>query len=233
MRFWGVTLTMRLRVVFSTTSSSIMALASPFSMRRYAISMVCCHVLYGMWVVTAETLMSRSPLVLHTWPDVVWWCCVLSRPSWVSSVSLEFPHCGFAQWGLGRSPHLTDLFGEDLVVRPASQACSTRTWSFFPVSQVCSARTWSFISPHRLAWQGLDRSPHLVGLLSGDLVVRPAPQVCSAGIWSFVLPHRLARWGLDRSSRLTGLLNKWVGERLWALLWVPYPRAPDNNSIDI
>jgi hypothetical protein len=57
------------------------------------------------------------------------------------------------------------------------------------------------------ALRGLGRSPHLVDLLGGGLVVCPISQTCSAGIWLVAPPHRLARRGLGRSSCLAHLVG--------------------------
>jgi hypothetical protein len=48
----------RFRVVFSTTSSSVMTLASTLSMRRHTLSMAYCPVLSGIQV-TIETLVLK------------------------------------------------------------------------------------------------------------------------------------------------------------------------------
>jgi hypothetical protein len=126
-------LTMRLRYgVFCTTSSSVNALASPSIMRGHAPGMACCHVLSGTLVVTMEALLLWSPLVLHTWPKHGWvMLCLVAEvvDRWCLS---GFPPCGFAWRGLDRPSCLVGLPDEDLVVRPASQACSARTWSFLP-----------------------------------------------------------------------------------------------------
>jgi hypothetical protein len=67
-----------------------------------------------------------------------------SSESWSSSGSWLFASpCRLHRWGFGRSLRLADLLGEglgrslrladllggDLIVRPASQACSAGTWS--------------------------------------------------------------------------------------------------------
>jgi hypothetical protein len=49
-------------------SSSVMAFVSPSNMCGHTPGMACCHVISGMFVVTVETLMLRSPSVLYTWP---------------------------------------------------------------------------------------------------------------------------------------------------------------------
>lgn len=89
------------------------------------------------------------------------------------------------------SPRLIEFLDGDLVARPTSQACSTRTWSF--------------TSPHRLARWELGHLPRLTDLLSRDLVGRHALQTCSVGTWSFDIAG-FAQRGPDRSRRLTDLL---------------------------
>jgi hypothetical protein len=156
---------------------------------------VCCPIISGMWVVTVETLLSWSPLVLHIWSGhgLVIMCPVATgvdqqrRPG--------FLLCESVWCELGRSPYL-DLLGGDLVVRR--------------VLRTCSAGTWSFAPPRRLARRGLDRSCRLVDLLGGVAVT-----------WSFAPPRRLTWWGLDCSRHLMYLLGKWLERGIWASPWVP------------
>jgi hypothetical protein len=58
------------------------------------------------------------------------------------------------------------------------------------------------------AWRELGRTPRLVGMLRGDLVVRRAEQACSVGTWLFIPPCGLARRGLGHTPHLTGLPNR-------------------------
>jgi hypothetical protein len=88
---------------------------------------------------------------------------------------------------------------------------------------------WSFDLPHRLARWGLIRSPRLVDLLGGDLVVHPASETYSMEVWSFASlsksaasPPRLAQCGHDclhcLADLLSGdLIDSWARERFLAL----------------
>lgn len=115
------------------------------------------------------------------------WACSLrislvvrSQTCLARAWSFALPH-GIARRGLGRSPHLVDLLGGGLVIRPASRNCSAGTWSL-----ACFTDS-----------------------LDGDLVVHHASQTCSAGACSLAPPRRLARRGFGRLSRLADLL--WFG----------------------
>jgi hypothetical protein len=124
--------------MFSTTSYSVNALASPSSMREHALDVLSCP-LSGTWVVTVETLLPWPPLVLHAWHGhgLVTTCPVTTVMD--QQHRLGFPPCGFAWCDLGRMSCLIDLLGGDL----------------------------SFVPPRRLARQELGRSTRLVGLLGG------------------------------------------------------------------
>jgi hypothetical protein len=98
------------------------------------------------------------------------------------------PPYWFAQRGLDCSSCLAGSLGGDLVVRPASQACSVRIWSS--------------VLPRRLAWREFGRPSRVAGMLDRDLVVRIASYACLARTWSSVPPCRLARRGPSRSSAL-------------------------------
>jgi hypothetical protein len=117
----------------------------------------------------------------------------LSRPSWVDSIGLSSFLVGPLGGDFGRSPRLADFLSWDMVGRPASQTCSTRTWSFAPSPRL--ARQELDHSPCRAR---LGRSPRLADSLGEGLVVRPASQTRLAGPWSFAPPRKLARRGLGR-----------------------------------
>jgi hypothetical protein len=111
-------------------------------------------------------------------PDVVWWWRVLS--------------CWRGSAVLGRSFHLTELLGEDLVSCLVSQGWLTMSWSIAPsagllgkglvarsASLGCSAEGWSASLPRRVVWP-----LRIVGLLGRGLVVHSASQGCSTEGWS-------------------------------------------------
>jgi hypothetical protein len=110
----------RLRVVFSTASSSVMAIVSPFSMCWHTVGMACCHVPSGMWVVAAETPMLRSPSVLYTWLGHGLVMSRLVHLAWLNSIRSTHSSCRFDCQGAGRPSRLAGLLGGDLVVRLAS-----------------------------------------------------------------------------------------------------------------
>jgi hypothetical protein len=104
-----------------------------------------CPVLYGMWVIIVETLLSWPPLVLHTWTrhDLVMMCPVtvaVGQQRWLGSF-------------------LAGPLGMNLVVHPASQACSRGDLVVRLASQACSVGTWSFVPPRGLARWGLGHTP--------------------------------------------------------------------------
>lgn len=133
-------LTVRLRVVFSMASSSVMAFASPFNMRGHTPGMACCRVLSGMFVVTVETLMLRSPSVLYTWPGPGLVMSRVVQLTWINNIGSAHSSCRFVHQGLGRSSHLAELLGKDSIVRPAFLGCSARTWSSIPPRWVAQRR---------------------------------------------------------------------------------------------
>jgi hypothetical protein len=174
-----------------------------------------------------------SPFVLHTWLEhgLVMMCLVtvvVGQQRWPG-----FLPCGSAWRELGRSSHLADLLSGDLIVRPVSQACSTKAWSFTP--------------PHGLARRGLGCTPRLVALLGEGLVVRLTSWICLAETWSYASPRRFAWRGIGRSSSLVRFLDRDLVVRpvvrtcsanglergLWAAPWVPRSWVPDNECLKI
>jgi hypothetical protein len=173
----------RLRVLSSTASSSVMAIASPFSMRWHTVGMACCPVPSGMWVVAAETPMLRSPSVLYTWLGHGLVMSRLVHLAWLNSIRSTHSSCRFDCQGAGRPSRLVVLLGGDLVIRPASLGCSTGTRSSVPPGNP--------VPPRWVARWGPGRPSNLIG--------------CSAGTWSSVPPRWVAWWGLGRPSRLAGV----------------------------
>jgi hypothetical protein len=159
------------RVVFSTASSSVMALASAFSMRRHTPSMGYCPILSRIWAII-ETLMLRPVQPGLTGPvrqrgfawDRTWWHTVvsdkdLSAPYSRPSRGLVVTRPVTLTWigSIGPSPLLVDLARNPVV-------CSAL--------RDCSAEGWSFGLPRRL----LGRVGRLVRLAgcSAELVARSA-----------------------------------------------------------
>jgi hypothetical protein len=200
-------LSVSLRFVFSTVSSSVNNLTSTSSMCKHALGVSSCP----FWYV-GEDFVAVTPLVLYAWHGygLVVMCHVTAVMDHQRRPGL--PPCGsvwsfalprrLARRGLGCSPHLTYLLRGDLVIRPASQTCSARTWSFAQPYNLCSEGIWLFAPPRRLTRWGLGHSPCLVDLFSRGLVVCPTSQTCSVGAWLFTLSRRRAQRGLGRSPRL-------------------------------
>jgi hypothetical protein len=180
-----------------------------------------CPVLSSIWV-TVETSVLRSPqleltgpmsqwghirgctrrcsimfvialLVLYIWSNVVWWWCVLSRPSWASNVSL--------------SSFFAGPLGGNLVVLPASQNFSMETWSLALTRRLARRGLGHSACLADLLVVDFGHSSHLVGSLDGALVVRSASQTHSTVLWSFAPPRRLALWGLCHSARFADSLD--------------------------
>jgi hypothetical protein len=146
--------------VFNTASSSVMVVVSPSSMRGHTQGMACYPVLCGLWVVTVETPMLRSPSLLYTWSRHGLVMSRLVHPTWLNSIGLTLSSCRFGRQGAGRPSRLAVLLGGDLVVRPTSLGCSAGTQLSVP--------------PRWIAQPGLGCPSCLVGLLGRDLVVRLA-----------------------------------------------------------
>jgi hypothetical protein len=121
--------------------------------------------------------------------ETFWYCMYHSNVAWRCCVLSQ------SSWAssVGLDSLLMDPLGGHLVVHPASRALSMGTRSF--------------ASPHRLARWGL-------GLLNGDLVIRPASQTCSCGS----LGVHLA----SQTCSCRGLIVKWVERFLGLTLGTPF-----------
>jgi hypothetical protein len=140
-------LLVRLRFVFSTSSSSVNALASPSSMFEHALGVFS----FSFWYVGGD-LVAATPLgtVRMAWAwfrdDMSCYGCRHgpTKSVWFPSLWVHLVVClasqacsggtwsfashrGLARRRLGRLSRLADLLGMDLVARPASWACSAKT----------------------------------------------------------------------------------------------------------